>query len=166
MSIRESPLTVMRRPFHLHARHGLQTMGRRHPYAPDRPMTISFAHIQRIRAALAATVIGCALAACASLPPPTGELQGAQQAVSRADQADADQHAPDLIAAARSELSRAQDAMARGDEDMARRFALSAAADADLANARSREAAQNNELAQRRAEIAELRNRLQMGDGQ
>lgn len=128
-------------------------------------MTISFAHIQRIRAVLAATVIGCALAGCASLPPPTGELRGAQQAVARADEADADQHAPDLIAAARSELSRAQDAMARGKEDDARRFALSAAADADLANARSREATQATDLAQRRAEIAELRNRLQMGDG-
>lgn len=128
-------------------------------------MTISFAYIQRIRAALTATVIGCALAACASLPPPTGELQAAQQAVARADQADADQHAPDLIAAARSELSRAQSAMAGGDDDGARRFALAAAADADLANARSREATQNNELAQRRAEIADLRSRLQMGDG-
>lgn len=126
-------------------------------------MPISFAHLRRIRAAAAATVMGCALAACASLPPPTGELQAAQQAVSRADQADADQHAPDLIAAARGELSRAQEAMARGDDDTARRFALSAAADADLANARSREAAQNTELAQRRAEIADLRRRLQMG---
>jgi hypothetical protein len=140
-------------------------MDRHYPHAPDRPMPISFAHIRRIRAVLAATVIGCALAGCASLPPPTGELQAAQQAVSRADQADADQHAPDLIAAARSELSRAQEAMARDDEDLARRFALSAAADADLAYARSREATQNTELAQRRAEIAELRNRLQMGDG-
>ncbi len=129
-------------------------------------MPISFAHIRRIRAALAATVIGCALAGCASLPPPTGELQAAQQAVSRAGQADADQHAPDLIAAARSELSRAQEAMAGGDDDTARRFALSAAADADLANARSAEATQNNELAQRRAEISDLRSRLQMGDGQ
>lgn len=128
-------------------------------------MPISFAHIRRIRAALAVTVIGCALAGCASLPPPTGELQAAQQAVARANQADADQHAPDLIAAARSELSRAQGAMASGDDDAARRFALSAAADADLAHARSREAAQNTELAQRRAEIAELRSRLQMGDG-
>ncbi len=129
-------------------------------------MPISFAHIRRIRAALAATVIGCALAGCASLPPPTGELQAAQQAVSRAGQADADQHAPDLIAAARSELSRAQAAMADGDDDTARRFALSATADADLANARSAEATQNNELAQRRAEISDLRSRLQMGDGQ
>ena len=126
-------------------------------------MLISFAHLRRIRAAAAATVIGCAVAACASLPPPTGELQAAQQAVARADQADADQHAPDLISAARGELSSAQAAMSRGDEDQARRFALAAAADADLAHARSREAAQNTELAQRRAEIGELRNRLQMG---
>ena len=127
-------------------------------------MPMSFAHLRRIRAAAAATVIGCALAACASLPPPTSELQSAQQAVTRAGQADADQHAPDLIAAARSELSRAQAAMARGDDDEARRFALSAAADADLAHARSQEATQNTELAQRRAEIADLQSRLQTGD--
>nr|WP_242007550.1 DUF4398 domain-containing protein [Luteimonas cucumeris] len=104
------------------------------------------------------------MAACASLPPPTSELQSAQQAVTRAGQADADQHAPDLIATARSELSRAQAAMARGDDDEARRFALSAAADADLAHARSQEATQNTELAQRRAEIADLQSRLQTGD--
>lgn len=106
------------------------------------------------------------LSACASLPPPTDELAAAQQAVTRADGADADQHAVADIVAARAALAQAQAEMARGREDQARRLALAAAADADLAYARSREALVTAELTQRRAEIAELRQRLQMEDGQ
>lgn len=125
-------------------------------------MSSSFA---QFRAALHATVLGCALVGCATLPPPTGELSAAQQAVSRADQADADQYAAEPLSAARSALAQAQAAMSDGHEDDARRFALAAAADADLAYARSREASLNNELAQRRAEIADLRRRLGMEGG-
>lgn len=127
-------------------------------------MSFSFAHIRQIRVAALAAALGCALAACASLPPPTGELTAAQQAVARADQADAEQYAPDLLSAARAELSQAQDAMSRGRDDDARRFALSAAADGDLANAKSHEATLNTELAQRRAEIADLRSKLGTGE--
>ena len=110
--------------------------------------------------------MACVIAGCATLPPPTGELSAAQQAVSRADQADADQYAAEPLSAARSELAQAQTAMSNGREDDARRFALAAAADADLAYARSREASLNNELAQRRSEIADLRRRLGMEGGQ
>jgi len=106
------------------------------------------------------------VSACTSLPPPTNELAAAQQAVTRADGADADQYAAQDIGAARAALAQAQAEMARGREDDARRLALAAAADADLAHARSREALATAELAQRRAEIAELRQRLQSEDGQ
>lgn len=122
-------------------------------------MSSSFA---QIRIGLHAAVLGLVLTACATLPPPTGELSAAQQAVARADQADADQYASDAVSAARSELAQAQSAMSSGRYDDARRFALASAADADLAHARSREASLNNELAQRRSEIAELRRRLGM----
>ena len=105
------------------------------------------------------------LSACASLPAPTSELANAQQAVTRADGADADQYAAQDIGAARTALAQAQSEMARGREAEARRLALAAAADADLAYARSREALVTMELAQRRAEIAELRQRLQTEDG-
>ncbi|RDZ27132.1 DUF4398 domain-containing protein [Lysobacter silvisoli] len=124
-------------------------------------MTASFAHF---RFPLLALVLASALSACASLPPPTSELSAAQQAVTRADGADADQYAPQDLAAARSALGRAQGAMSSGREDEARRLAVSAAADADLAWAKSRDAVINAELAQRRAEIADLRRRLQNGD--
>lgn len=125
-------------------------------------MNPSFAHF---RFPLLATFVICALGACASLPPPTQELSGAQQAVARADGADAAQHAPDHLATARDALVRAQAAMAAGKEDDARRMALAAAAEADLAHAKSREAVARAELAQRQAEVAQLRGRLQLEEG-
>jgi hypothetical protein len=116
----------------------------------------------QIRIPLLVAVLASALSACASLPPPTGELAAARQAVTRAEDSDGDQYAARELGAARSALSQAQAAMSGGDEDDARRLALTAAADADLAYARSREAVATAELNQRRAEVDELRNRLQM----
>lgn len=103
-----------------------------------------------------------ALAGCASLPPPTAELDAARQAVARADAADADQYAEPQIAQARAGLERAQAAMARGRDDEARAAAVAATADADLAQVLSRAAVTRAEYAQRQAEILELRGRLQM----
>lgn len=125
-------------------------------------MTASFA---QFRFLLPAAVL-VFLSACTSLPAPTNELASAQQAVTRADGADADQYAAQEIVVARAALAQAQAQMARGREDDARRLALAAAADADLAYAKSREALATAELTQRRAEIAELRQRLQMEGGQ
>ncbi|MFD0321638.1 hypothetical protein [Lysobacter gummosus] len=62
-------------------------------------MPTSFA---QIRLPLLAVVLASGLAGCASTPPPTGDLSAAQQAVMRADDADADQYAPQDLAAARS----------------------------------------------------------------
>ncbi len=126
-------------------------------------MQPSFAQIRTVLQALAC---GCVLAltACASLPPPTGEINAAQQAVSRADNADADQYAASELGQARSALSAAQAALAARREQDARALAVRAAALADLAYARSREATAGNELAQRRSEIANLRQRLRLED--
>lgn len=126
-------------------------------------MIPSFAQIRRL---LLVSVLASGLSACASLPPPTGELASAQEAVTRADGADADQYSPQELASARNSLSQAQAALSRGRDDDARRLALSAAADADLAYARSREALVTADLNQRKAEIVQLRQRLQSGDGQ
>lgn len=98
------------------------------------------------------------------MPPPTVELNNAQQAVVRATGADADQYAADQVALAREGLGRAQAAMAEGREDVARKLALAAWADADLAYALSREALAKAELAQRRSEVEQLQLRLQ-GEG-
>ena len=134
-----------------------------HPDRHGPPMASSFAHFRTL---MQASICGCVLAltACATLPPPTGELNAARQAVARADDADADQYAGADLARARGLLSQAQSAMAEGREQDARDLALRAAAAGDLAHARSREAASVAELEQRRAEIADLRQRLRMED--
>ncbi len=125
-------------------------------------MTASFA---QFRLPLLAAVLASGLAGCASAPPPTSELSAAQQAVLRADDADADQYAPQDLNAARSALSAAQAALSQGKHEDARRLAQTAVAEADLAHAHSREAVTRAELEQRQAEIAELRRRLQAGGG-
>lgn len=145
----------------LQARRRLPTMAVRYPNVTAPLMRTSFA---QIRLPLLALVLALASTGCASLPPPTGELAAAQQAVMRADGADADQYAAPEIGAARSELGQAQAAMADGREDDARRLAAAAAADADLAYAKSRDALVTAELNHRRSEVAELRQRLQTGD--
>lgn len=150
----------------LQARRRLPTMAASEPnqgfFTTAIPMSPSFAQFRFLLLAAVLALLG----ACASLPPPTGELAAAQQAVTRAEGADADQYAAQDIGAARAALAQAQAEMARGREDDARRLAMAAAADADLAYARSREALASAELTQRRNEIAELRQRLQAEDGQ
>ena len=92
------------------------------------------------------------------------ELTAAQQAVNRADQADADQYAPELLDSARTALAQAQAAAtSRRDRKLAPGLALRATVDADLARARSEEAVANARLQQRRQEIGELQRTL--GEG-
>lgn len=147
----------------LHPRRQLQTMAARLPLRDGTPMTPSFA---QIRSPLLVAALVFTLAGCASLPPPTAELNEAKSSVTRASGADADQYAPESLATAREALNRAQQAMAKGRDDEARRFALAADAEADLAYARSREALATSELAQRRSEIQQLQQRLQPERGQ
>ena len=127
-------------------------------------MNRSFAQISRATTPRLLLWIACTagLGACASLPPPTSELAAAQQAVSRANDADADQYAGDAIARARSELSQAQAAMAAGRNDDARAAALAASADAEFAYATGNAERTRAEFAQDRNEIVALDNRLQL----
>lgn len=124
-------------------------------------MRQSFAHF---RSALHVAVLGGSLliAGCASLPPPTVELDAARQALVRAEAADADQYAADVLAKARDGLQRAQAAQARGRNEEARAAALAAGADADLARVRSEAARTRAELQQKRAEVADLQAHLQI----
>ena len=93
------------------------------------------------------------------------ELLAAQQAVNRADQADADQYAPNLINAARSGLAQAQAAASnRRDRKLAPPLALRAAADADLARVRSEEATVTAQLQLRRNEVNQLQRQLSTGE--
>ena len=126
-------------------------------------MNPSFAYFpNRLLATLSLSALLLALGACATLPPPTGELAAAEQAVMRAGDADADQYAPEIVETARAELSRAQAAMVGGDYGQARNLALTAAAAAIHASELSRARVLGNQYAQRRDEIRRLREQLQV----
>lgn len=128
-------------------------------------MATSFAHFRHaLYACVCASVI--AVAGCASVPPPTAELDIAQQAVLRAQAADADQYAAELLAAARAALQAAQAAQARNRAEEAREAALQAAAVADLARVRSGIERVRGEWRQKQGELATLRQHLQMPAGQ
>ena len=132
------------------------------------PMRPSFAQFSFPRHATKVGGVALAfglLGGCATTPPPTGELTAAQQAVSRADGADADQYAADAIAQARSELTQAQAALAGGEYAQARTFAASATADADFAHATSQATVSRQDFDQRRREVATLRQQVGADDG-
>ena len=123
-----------------------------------RPSFAQFRHALHVLPAIAAL----SLAGCATLPPPTAELDAARQAVAGAEAADADQYARDALASARSELQAAQAAMERRRDADARALAVAAAADADLARVRSRSQTTRSSLLQLRADVDGLRSQLQM----
>jgi len=130
-------------------------------------MNTSFAQFHKFMhpRLLASFALAAACAGCATLPPPTAELDQARQALNRAEAGAPAADADAVIAKARSELDAAQAAMAKGRDKDARALALAAAADADLAHAASqaRDAAQA--AGQRRADVASLRQTLGVDDG-
>lgn len=120
----------------------------------------SFAYFRRCLCALVAA-FGLAVTAYAQAPLPA--VQQAERAVLEAQDAFADQYAPDLIQAAREGLIQAQAQAAsrsRSDRREGEALALRVAADADLARARSEQARAEAGLAQRRQEIRGLRQEL------
>lgn len=127
------------------------------------PMKPSFAQLRR-----SLYVIACAFALSGSAfaqDPAAAELAAARLAVDRADQADADQYAPEMLAAARQQLEQAQrSAQDRRERKNAPALALRAVADADLARALSDEAVANAQLQQRQAEVLQLQRSLGTGE--
>jgi hypothetical protein len=129
-------------------------------------MNPSFAHFGKFLypRLLGPLALAAACAGCATLPPPTAELEQARQALNRAE-ADATAEVDASIAQARSELAAAQAAMARGKDGDARSLALAAAADADLAHAASQARDAARAVRQRQADVASLRQTLGVDDG-
>jgi len=127
-------------------------------------MKASFAQLRRL---LYVTACATALSGSAfAQDPGAADLLAAQQAVERADRADADQYAPDMMAMARQQLEQAQRAAAdRSQRKQAPLLAQRAAADADLARAQSEESVAQAQLAQRRAEVEQLQRQLATGEG-
>ena len=98
--------------------------------------------------------------------PAAADLLAAQQAVERADRADADQYAPGTMALARQQLEQAQRAAGdRRERKQAPLLAQRAMVDADLARAQSGEAVALATLAQRKAEVERLQRQLATGEG-
>lgn len=126
----------------------------------------SFAQFRRCLYALV-VAIGLAVTAQAQ-DSASPELQRAQQALQQAENADADQYAPDLLQVARQGLIQAQAGMmsrSRGERREAGQLARQVAADADLARVRSERARAEAALQQRRTEIAALRQSLGLPAG-
>ena len=124
---------------------------------------LSFAQFRRCLYGPVAA-IGLAVTAQAQVVA-SPDVQRAQRAVQQAQDADADQYAPELLESARQRLIQAQAgamSRSRGDRREAEQLAREVAADADLARARSERAQAEAALAQRRAEIEGLRRSLDL----
>lgn len=96
------------------------------------------------------------LSACASTPPPIGQLAVGKAAVERATGPSAAE-APLALASARDKIGRANVAYAGKDYDLARRLAEQAEADATLAEAQARSVRSDRALTEVREGIRQLR---------
>jgi hypothetical protein len=103
----------------------------------------------------ASIVLG--LAACASGPPPDGEIAAAYVALTEANDAGATDRAPAPLALARDKLERAQRAAAAGDNVEAARLAEQALVDAQLASAEARSEVAREHAEELRTSIETLR---------
>jgi Domain of unknown function (DUF4398) len=77
------------------------------------------------------------LAACASTPPPTADLQAARLAIANAEQVDASRYAGEELGEARAKLESADTAVKEQRMVIAARFADESRADAELASAKT-----------------------------
>ncbi len=73
------------------------------------------------------------LGACASMPPPTANLQAAHQAIADAEQAEAARYAPGELSEARAKLAAADTAVSAQKMPMAAQLADESRAEAELA---------------------------------
>ena len=77
------------------------------------------------------------IAACASTPAPTAQLQAAEQAISNADRAEAARYAPTELGAARTKLASANTAVQGKEMIAAAQLADQSIVEAELAAART-----------------------------
>jgi hypothetical protein len=116
----------------------------------------------RTRSEIHAVLLAVALvlAGCASTPPPTGLLNGAESAVAEAREVGADDYAPVELGFAEERLAAARQAMAERDYELAREQAQAATLEASLAQARSRAALGRAAVRRQSDENARLRREL------
>lgn len=109
-------------------------------------------------ASLAMTLL---LASCATLPPPTEELEAAKLAIANAESANAQQFAPQPLLDAQNYFSAASEALNKGNETDARPLLEKAAVTADLATAQSHAAVKVNDAQARQKQVQELRAKIE-----
>lgn len=90
-----------------------------------------------IRLLAAAPLLSVGLLACSSVPVPTAQLQGAEQAVSKIDEAEIPLNAQLNVRDAREKLAAAKAAVTSKENAKARLLAEQAQADAELALAKA-----------------------------
>jgi predicted outer membrane protein len=130
----------------------------------QRPLDLmKFRNVLTIGALMAATAT---LAGCATLPPPTAELEAAKVAVQRAQDLNASQFAPQSLSAAQSYLQQANAALDKGNESDARPLLERAAAVGDLATVQAQAAVKVNDAKARQAQVHELRAKIEQGGAQ
>ncbi len=100
------------------------------------------------------------LAACASVPPPTGLMQRAQQQIEAARDVQAEDYAPVDMTFAEQRFKAAQSAMDAHKYALAQDMAEEARADAQLAQTRAELAVARKEIKTRNAENQRLRKQL------
>lgn len=116
-------------------------------------------------AAPGAIGLACALAACATLPPPTEELAAARAAIKSAEVANAATSAPIELTQAREKLTAAQLAVRDDESVRARRLAEEAQVDAQLAQAKASTARTREGLSQAEAALRALREEANRASG-
>ena len=115
---------------------------------------------RRIRWVMPLAALGLlVLSACASTPPPIGQMAVGKAAVERATGPSAAE-APLALASARDKIGRANVAYAGKEYDLARRLAEQAEADATLAEAQARTVRSDRALTEIREGIRQLREEL------
>ncbi|MGC8518231.1 MAG: DUF4398 domain-containing protein [Steroidobacteraceae bacterium] len=107
------------------------------------------------------------LGACASMPPPTSNLQAAHRAIVQAQEAKAGRYAPKQMIEARAKLASANDAVSAQRMTKAARLANESRADAELAasmTAEARARAVNEEMVRSTKILIEEMQRSSSGD--
>ncbi|MDX2298468.1 MAG: DUF4398 domain-containing protein [Xanthomonadaceae bacterium] len=109
--------------------------------------------------------VSCAIAGCASVPPPLSELSAAEARIATARELRAARYAQADLDAAESKLQLARTAIDAKDYDLANQQIEQAQAGAELAAAKAREAQAREQVRRKTEDNARLRRQLAVGGG-
>ena len=117
--------------------------------------------------ALLASSMLVTIAGCASTPPPpTANLQAAQQAIANAERVEAGRYAAGELGEARTKLASADTAVTDKKMDLAAQYADESRADAELAAAKTSQSKANAVNADMKQSTGTLREEMQRSSGE